>query len=85
MNVRRESRREVIETLRRRYVGATRAEKGAMIAQAVEVTGYDYQYARRLLHGGPPTKRLGSRHPGRSRVYKHSVMDVILVAAEAMG
>ncbi len=39
MNVRRESRHEVIETLRRKYLGATRAEKGALIAQAVELTG----------------------------------------------
>ncbi len=83
--MRRESRHEIIETLRRKYVGATRTEKGAMIVQAVELTGYDYQYARRLLHRGPPTKHLGSRHPGRSRVYKHSVMNVILVAAEATG
>ncbi len=81
--MRRESRHEVIETLRRKYVGATRTEKGVLIAQAVELTGYDAQYARRLLHRGAPTKRLGSRRPGRSRVYKHTVMDVILVAAEA--
>jgi len=83
--VRRESRHEVIDTVRRKYLGGTRVEKGALIAQAVELTGYDYQYARRVLHRGPPTKRLGSRRPGRSRVYKHSVMDVMLVAAEATG
>jgi len=74
MNVRQESRHEVIETLRRKYLGATRAEKGALIAQAVELTGYEHQYARRLLHRGAPKKRLGSRHPGRSRVYKHTVL-----------
>ncbi len=85
MNVRRESRHEVIDTLRRKYVGATCAEKGALITQAVEQTGYESQYARRLLHRGAPKKRLGSRHPSRSRTYKHTVMDVIIVAAEAMG
>ncbi len=85
MNVRRDSRYEVIETLRKHFLGAKRAEKGALIAQAVELTGYDRQHARRLLHRGLPKKRLDRHRPGRSRTYKHSVMDAVAIAAEATG
>jgi len=85
MKVRRESRHEVIETLRKHYLGAKRAEKSAVIAQAVELTGYDHQYACRLLHRDLPHKRLDCRQPGRSRIYKHSVIDAVAVAAEATG
>lgn len=83
--MRRESRHEVIETLRRRYLGAKRAEKGRLIEQAVELTGYDRQYARRLLRRGVPTKRLDRPRPERARTYKHRVIDAVAVAAEATG
>ncbi len=76
MNVRRESRHEVIETLRRRYVGATRAEKGALIAQAVELTGYEYRYTLCLLHRGPLKKHLGSLKPLNVQDYMRSNPDV---------
>jgi hypothetical protein len=40
MDVRRESKHEVSEALRRRYRGAGRAEKGRVSEEAAAVTGY---------------------------------------------
>src|ERR671932_217345 len=54
MGVRRESKHEVIEAMRRRYRGAGRAEKGRLIEEAAAVTGYHRRYAQALLHKGVP-------------------------------
>ena len=85
MSVKRESRYEVIEALRRTYLGAPRRVKGTLIAQAVELTGYSRQHVRRLLDDGPPRRDVRQRRPGRSRSYKHAVMETIAVAVEATG
>jgi len=85
VSVKRESRYEVIETVRRTYHGAPRRVKGSLIAQAVELTGYSRQHVRRLLEDGPPRREVRKRRPGRSRSYKHAVMETIAVAAEATG
>src|SRR5919109_1231683 len=74
MAVRRESKHEVIEALRRRYRGAGRAEKGRLIDEAAAVTGYHRRYAQALLRGG-----------GRPRVYGRAVVQGLTVAAEATG
>jgi len=52
--VRRRSKHEVIDALRRGYQAAGRVEKGRLIDEAVAVTGYDRRYAQRLLRGGTP-------------------------------
>jgi hypothetical protein len=55
MAVRRESKHEVIEALRRRYRGVGRAEKGRLIDEAAAVTGYHRRYAQALLRAGSTT------------------------------
>jgi len=54
MGVRRGSKHEVSEVLRRGYHGAGRMEKARLIDEAVAVTGSDRRYAPRLLRGGTP-------------------------------
>lgn len=85
MSVKRESRYDVIETLRRTYRGTPRGVKGSLIAQAVELTGYSRQHVRRLLDDGPPRRDVRQRRSGRSRSYKYAVMETLAVAAEVTG
>ncbi len=67
MGVRRGSKHEVIEVLRRGYQGAGRMEKARLIDEAVAVTGYDRRYAQRLLRGGTPYHGPRLRGVGRAR------------------
>jgi len=85
MGVRRGSKHEVIDVLRRGYRGAGRVEKGRLIDEAIAVPGYDRRYAQRLLRGGTPYKgpRLG--RAGRARRYGPEVTRALEVAAEATG
>jgi hypothetical protein len=69
MDVRRESRHEVIEALRRRYRGAGRAEKGRLTDEAAAVTGYHWRYAQALLRAGVPYGGPWLQRGSRPRVY----------------
>ena len=84
MGVRRESKHEVIEALRRRYRGAGQAEKGRSIDKAA-VTGYNRRYAQALLRKGAPLSGPRLRRGGRPRVYGCAVEQALAVAAEATG
>ena len=57
MRVRRGSKHEVIDALRRGYRGAGRVEKGRLIDEAVAVTGYD----RWPQHAAPRPRRRATR------------------------
>jgi len=85
MNVRRESRHEVVETLREQYGGASRPAKQEIIDQAMQLTGYDRGYVRRLLRNGVPKKDPAHRSAGRGHTYKHTITDALIVASEAPG
>jgi hypothetical protein len=85
MDVRRESRHEVIEALRRRYRGAGRAEKGRLIDEAAAVTGDHRRYAQALLRAGVPYGGPRLQRGGRPRVYGRAVVQALRVAAEATG
>jgi len=85
MSVRRGSKHEVIDVLRRGYRGAGRGEKGRLIDEAVAVTGYDRRYAQRLLRGGTPYHGPRLRRAGRARRYGPEVTRALEVAAEATG
>jgi len=56
-----------------------------MIDQAVALTGYDRDYVRRLLKSGVPPTDPTHRRTGRGRTYKHTVLEAVVVAAEATG
>src|SRR5919197_2059429 len=85
MDVRRESKHEVIEAVRRRYRGAGRAEKGRLIDEASAVTGCHRHYAQALLRKGVPYSGPRLRRGGRPRVYGWEVEQALAVAAEATG
>jgi len=85
MSVKRESRHEVIEKMRRGYAETGRQGKTQVIDQAVELTGYDRDYVRQLLKRGVPRKDPTRHRAGRGRTYKHSVLDAVVMAADATG
>ncbi len=85
MGVRRGSKHEVIDVLRRGYRTAGRVEKGRLIDEAAAVTGYDRRYAQRLLRKGTPYKGLRLRRTGRTPQYGPEVTRALEVAAEATG
>ncbi len=85
MGVRRGSKHEVIDVLRRGYRGAGRVEKGRLIDEAVAVTGYDRRYAQRLLREGTPYKGPRLRRVGRTARYGPEVTRALEIAAEATG
>lgn len=57
--MRKASKRDVAEKMRERYVKVSRPEKGRLIDELVELTGYHRGHAQRLLRGGPPRTALG--------------------------
>jgi len=85
MGVRRGSKHEVIDALRRGYQAAGRVEKGRLIDEVVAVTGYERRYAQRLLRGGTPYHGPRLRRAGRARQYGAEVTRALEVAAEATG
>src|SRR5207248_498700 len=85
MDVRRESKHEVIEALRRRYRGAGRVEKGRVSDEAAAVTGYHRRYGQALLRKGVPNGGPRLRRGGRPRVDGWEVERALGVAAEARG
>ncbi len=85
MGVRRGSKHEVIDALRRGYQAAGRVEKGRLIDEVVAVAGYERRYAQRLLRGGTPYHGPRLRRAGRARQYGAEVPRALEVAAEATG
>jgi hypothetical protein len=79
--IRKDVRDEVIEALRMRYHGASRADKGRLLDQLVAITGCHRKHAVRLLGATS-----GSSSPGpatSSRVYDEAVKQALIVAWEA--
>ena len=69
----RRSKRELVEALRPRYLGAKRAEKQVMLDELVATTSYHRKYAIRVLRHVP---RAGARRkrPGRRAIYRGAVV-----------
>ena len=99
MGVQRQSKQEYMARMQVRYLKATRREKGHLLDEVVEVTGYHRRHAVRVLrHGRFPDPKLaaiqgrpgaarrpGGRAPGRPRVYSSVVVGALRTAAEASG
>jgi len=81
MRVKRESKHELADAQRARYLKAGRKEKGRILDEFVAATGYHRKRAVHLLRHGPPPARVG--HGGRPRVYSAVVVGALRVAAEA--
>ena len=73
MGVRRQSKREYMARMQRRYLKATKREKSTLLDEVIEVTGYHRRHAVRVLrHGRFPDSKLaelvavqGLASPGR--------------------
>jgi len=77
----RTSIRELVESWRPRYLGASRKEKSRILDEFVALTGYHRKSAIRLLRQGYRPKPLDRR--GRPRVYTPDVKAALLEVWEA--
>ena len=66
---------EYTEAVRWRYLKARKQEKGRILDEFIQVTGYHRKATIRLLHRDG-SQRQGKRQ-GRRRHYGHEVMDVL--------
>lgn len=93
MRVRKESKQDLAKALHPKYLKANRIQKGRLLDEFVEVTGYHRNYAKKLLLHGPPTPTgrrdlltgMRKHAGGRPPVYTPSVIQALQLAAEATG
>jgi len=83
MDLRQESKHELVAAIRERYFGASRGEKGKILDEFIASTGYHRKWGIRLLRGGPPKSRKG--RGGRPRVYSAVVVGALRQVAEESG
>ena len=75
------SRYRLAESLRKRYQGASKAQRGVLLSVFCDATGYNRRYATSVLRG---RARLPKRRPrGRSRIYDEEFTDALRVLWEA--
>ena len=75
------TRDELLNAVVGRYAEARRVEKGRILTEFVEVTGYHRKHAARLLRGGDKIDR--SRPRPERRLYDHAVREALIVLWEA--
>jgi len=66
------SKREMIESIRPRYLKANRATKTQILDEFIATTGYHRKYALRVLKHGPKPK--GLKKQGRQKIYQGEVV-----------
>lgn len=77
------SKRELLETIRLRYLQASKAEKQKILDEFTAATGYHRKYANRVLkHGRPRPPR---KPKGRKAVYRGEVVQVLTQIWEIYG
>jgi hypothetical protein len=76
-----ETRDELLEAVAARYRAATRTEKGRILTEFAQISGYHRKHAERLLRREHIVDRSRPR-PGR-RVYDQAVRDALVVLWEA--
>lgn len=69
------SKREMVETIRPRYLKANKAGKRQILDELIATTGYHRKYAIRVLKHPPKPK--GLKKPGRRKVYQGEVVRVL--------
>lgn len=69
------SKREMIESIRPRYLKANRATKTQILDEFIATTGYHRKYALRVLKHGPKPK--GLKKQGRQKIYQGEVVQAL--------
>jgi hypothetical protein len=82
--VSRQGKWEYLKAIHPRYRQAPRAEKGRILDEFCQVTGYHRKSALRLLHGPPPGRRPPSRRR-RALTYGTRVIQVLAAISRAAG
>lgn len=77
------SKRELLETIRPRYLKTNKAGKGQILDEFVAATGYHRKYAMRVLKHGRKAK--GLRKKGRRKEYQGEVVAVLTRIWEICG
>jgi hypothetical protein len=77
------SRRELLQTIRPRYLKATKVEKTRILDEFVATTSYHRKHANRLLKKGSGAK--GGKKKGRNKVYQGEVVQVLTQVWEICG
>lgn len=77
------SKRELLETIRPRYLKANKRGKGRILDEFVAATGYHRKYAIRVLKQGRKTS--GVRKRGRRKEYQGEVVTVLTQIWEICG
>ena len=75
------TRDELLVAVAARYRGATRGEKGRILSEFAEITGYHRKHAERLLRKEHVAER--SRLRPERRVYDQAVREALVVLWEA--
>ena len=84
MGVKQESKRDLARKMHERYLRASRVERGKMLDEFVELTGYHRTYAHTLLKHGPSVRPKSIRRAGRPATYGPRVIAGLKVVAEAL-
>lgn len=69
------SKREMIESIRPRYLKANRTTKTQILDEFIATTGYHRKYALRVLKHGPKPK--GLKKQGRQKIYQGEVVQAL--------
>ena len=77
------SKRELVESIRPRYLKADKKEKERILDEFVAITQYHRKYAIRLLNHGHKGK--GIKKPGRQKIYKGAVVEALVKIWEICG
>ena len=77
------SKREMIESIRPRYLKANKVGKAQILDEFIATTGYHRKYAIRVLKHGPKPK--GLKKPGRRKVYQGEVVQALEKVWEIFG
>ncbi len=78
-----QSKRELLEVLRPRYLKASKAEKQRMLDEFTAVTGYRRKYAIRVLKH--PVQRIRRKRAGRKAIYRGAVVEKLKQIWEIYG
>jgi hypothetical protein len=77
------SKRELVESIRPRYLKADKKEKERILNEFVAITEYHRKHAIRLLKHGYKAK--GIKKPGRQKIYTGAVIDTLVRIWEICG